>query len=172
MANGGSEVVSLLLAIVIAYMTNTRWAPSCFALLVSIVGGAMVIGSSGKIVQLVGFVLTTFFAVAAALLYSWISSAVGGSTKRTVFNTTLQLGYCAGNIVGPQLAGTAPDYRQGKLLMLIMFALSAVSVCAMSSVHYVWNKMRNRVNAGKDDPPLSELADHTDMELRSFRYPL
>jgi predicted MFS family arabinose efflux permease len=177
MSTGGSEVVALALGIAIAYATNTRWIPGVFSFVVAIAGGAMVLKSTDQVTQVAGYNLIFFFPVASALLYSWLSSAIGGTTKKIVFNVVLQLGYCAGNIIGPQTAGQGPHYRLGKSVMLAMFVVSAASMTAMSAVHYARNKSRDRQNAASstaqeaNEPTLSELADYTDKELRSFRYP-
>lgn len=172
MANGVSEIVALAIGILLAHLSGTRWVPSVFCFIVSIVGGAMTLGVKDRVTQLAGYNLIYFFPVASALLYSWLSSAIGGTTKKIVFNVVLQLGYCAGNIVGPQAAGDAPEYHLGKVFMIIMFAISAFATVAISLTHHIWNVSRERAGEGKDEPALSELADHTDKELRSFRYPL
>lgn len=172
MSTGGSEVVALMLAIGIAYVTNTRWIPSVFSFVIAIVGGALVLSVKDQVTQVAGYNLIFFFPVASALLYSWLSSAIGGTTKRIVFNVVLQLGYCAGNIIGPQAAGQGPDYRLGKSIMLAMFVVSALATVAISAVHFAWNRQRDHAREqGQDEAALSELADHTDKELRSFRYP-
>jgi hypothetical protein len=38
--------------------------------------------------------------VASPFYYSWLSSCVGGSSKKICFNVFLQIGYCVGNIIG------------------------------------------------------------------------
>lgn len=171
MATGASEIVALAIGVLLAHFSHTRWVPSVFCFAVAIVGGAMTLGVQDKITQLAGYNLIYFFPVASALLYSWLSSAIGGTTKKIVFNVVLQLGYCAGNIVGPQAAGDAPDYHLGKVFMIVMFAVSAVAVCAMSAVHARWNRQREQGHEGSEESALTDLADYTDKERRSFRYP-
>lgn len=172
MSTGVSEIVAIILAILIAHATNTRFIPGVFSFIIAIIGGALVLSVNDQVTQVAGYNLIFFFPIGSALLYSWLSSAIGGTTKKIVFNVVLQFGYSAGNIIGPQAAGVAPHYRLGKAVMLAMFSISALAMCAISLVHFIWNRQRDRAHEkGQDESALSGLADHTDKELRSFRYP-
>lgn len=173
MSTGLAEIVAIVLGVIVTRYSGTRVIPGVFSFIVAIVGGAMLIGVNDKITKLAGYNLIFFFPVASPLLYSWLSSAVAGTTKKIVFNVVLQLGYCAGNIIGPQTAlqREAPEFTTGKITMLVMFVISACCLSAIGLVHLLWNRARDARGEGADDPKLAELADHTDKELRSFRYP-
>lgn len=171
MSTGGSEIVALMLGIVIAHYSGTRAVPGVFSFLVAIVGGILLLTNGDKVTLVAAYNLIFFFPVASPLVYSWLSSCLGGTTKKIVFNVALQLAYTSGNVIGPQIAGVGPNYRQGKLVMCIMFAISIVLITSISLVHLVWNRRREARHDGQHDSALSELADYTDKELGSFRYP-
>lgn len=171
MSTGGSEIVAVMLGVVIAHLTGTRLVPGVFSYLVAMVGGIMLLTVKDQVTQVAAYNLVFFFPVATPLVYSWLSSCLGGTTKKIVFNVVLQLAYTSGNVIGPQLAGSSPGYRQGKLVMCVMFGICIVCLAALSAVHLVWNRSREAKNEGEHESKLSELADYTDKELRSFRYP-
>lgn len=58
--------------------------------------------------------LTSGYIVPISVLFviNFMTAGVGGSTKKVAFGVAYQLGYTAGNIVGPQTyrAYDAPDY--------------------------------------------------------------
>jgi ACS family allantoate permease-like MFS transporter len=171
MSTGAAEIVAILLGVLIARLTKTRVVPGVFSFIVALIGGILLLTITDKVTQVAAYCLIFFFPVASPLVYSWLSSSVGGTTKKIVFNVILQLGYTSGNVIGPQLAGVSPQYHQGKLVMCVMFGVCIVLFIAISSVHYLWNKQRNANHEGQDEPELADLADYTDKELRSFRYP-
>lgn len=57
--------------------------------------------------RLVGIWLTAVFAANIPLSLSLISSNVAGFTKKTTVSAMMFIGYCVGNIVGPQFFFTS-----------------------------------------------------------------
>ncbi|UZJ54893.1 hypothetical protein CBS101457_004213 [Exobasidium rhododendri] len=171
MSTGASEIVAIAIGVVIAYYTKTRAVPGVFSFLIALIGGILLLTVTDKVTQVAAYCLIFFFPVASPLVYSWLSSCLGGTTKKIVFNVVLQLAYTTGNVVGPQVAGVAPSYHQGKLVMCVMFGICIVLVSLISIIHFIWNKKREANGEGEGEVSLSDLADYTDKELRSFRYP-
>lgn len=171
MSTGASEIVAIMLGILIAHLSRTRAVPGVFSFIVAMIGGILLLTVKDKVTQVAAYNLIFFFPVASPLVYSWLSSCIGGTTKKIVFNVTLQLAYTSGNVIGPQLAGEAPTYHQGKLVMCVMFGVCIVLITSISIIHLLWNRQREANHEGENDSKLSELADYTDKELRSFRYP-
>jgi len=176
MSTGASEVVAVMLAIAISVWTKTRVIPGVFSFVVAIVGGVMMVAipASDKAGRMAGYALVFFYAASTPFYYSGLSSSVGGATKRIVFNVFLQLGYCTGNIIGPQTyrASDAPHYLPAKITMIAMFVVSALCLVGISLVHMIDNRKRDkRLDELEAEPLDVAFLDWTDKEMWSFRYP-
>jgi hypothetical protein len=70
----------------------------------SLIGIIMVyvISAEHKYARLSGIWLSAMFAADIPLALSLVTSNVGGFTKRTTVSAMLFIGYCTGNIIGPQ----------------------------------------------------------------------
>lgn len=102
------------------------------------------------------------------------------------------IGYCAGNIIGPQLffQSEAPSYPSGFLAMMICFAIG-FAACVALRFYLPWqNRLRDQaggvleVSGGRSHDGSSvggdgtattqalslNLADKTDKEIPQFRY--
>ncbi|KAG8878927.1 hypothetical protein FRB98_005910 [Tulasnella sp. 332] len=176
MSTGASEVVAVMLGITLAWLTKTRVIPGVFSFAVAIVGGIMMIAlpASNKAGRMAGYAIVYFYPVASPFYYSWLSSCIGGASKKIVFNVFLQVGYCVGNIIGPQTyrASDAPNYLPAKAVLIAMFVVSATCLIGISLVHYFENRSRDqKQELGLDEPENVAFMDWTDREMRSFRYP-
>lgn len=112
MCQGAAEVTGVAIGTVMFVKLKRRDIPSVFGSIVAICGAVMLIAvpHSMKITQMAGMFawlahphatglsLVFFYPVSYPMIYSWQSSAVSGTTKRIVFNASLQVAYCAGNV--------------------------------------------------------------------------
>ncbi|WFD01195.1 hypothetical protein MYAM1_003957 [Malassezia yamatoensis] len=180
MCQGAGEVVAVVIGTIIFVMTNRRDAPCLFGYVIAIVGGVMmtVLDSEKRVARMAGLSLLYFFPVSYPMFYSWMSGAVSGTTKRIVFNATLQVAYCVGNIIGPQVyrSKQEPQYTAAKTVDFVMFAVSAGFVMCLTLVHYMWNVQRDKSSASahkldQDQQLEADLSDLTDKERSSYRYP-
>jgi MFS family permease len=194
MAPGFAEGVFIAAGAWLANRTGSRAIPGCAAFLVALVGGALMISPSlTSAVKFLGYTIVFAYPVASPVsaflcdsppelrtdllipqfYYSWLSSCIGGTTKRIVFNAALQLGYSAGNIVGPQLyrQQDAPNYLPAKIAMEAMFGISASCLVAIALIHRYWNHKRDAAGEVEEHNALEGLEDRTDKDLQSFRYP-
>jgi len=80
-----------------------------------------------------------------ATILSLISSNVAGSTKKTTVAAFYLIGYCAGNIIGPQTfrPKDAPRYVPAEITMMICYALCVVDLIFISW----WYRRENRKKA-------------------------
>lgn len=176
MCKGAAEVVAVFIGTGIYLLIFRRDVPSVFGYVVAIVGGVMMtkLGEDQREARVAGISLVYFFPISYPLFYSWMSTAVAGTTKRMIFNSTLQIAYCVGNILGPQVY-SGPTYDTAITIDYIMFAVSAVFTILLTLVHYLWNRARDRHGANESVDQVkqleNDLSDLTDKERPTFRYP-
>ena len=115
--------------------------------LISLAGAAMVyaIPSSHKWSRLGGLWLFPAFAAGLPLTLSLIASNVAGYTKKTTVSAVLFIGYCVGNIVGPQIffEQQAPTYQSGFVGIIVCFGITTLTILGMRR-YMAW------CNAGRD----------------------
>jgi MFS family permease len=137
--------------------------------LIALAGCAMVyaLPSSHKWQRLAGIWLFPAYAAGLPLSFSIIASDVAGYTKKTTVLAILFIGYCAGNIIGPQLffAREAPRYDSAFEGILICMILSAVSVMALRQYMDWENKRRDREQGVHIDPEVKGSRDSTEDHL-------
>ncbi|KAH7012470.1 uncharacterized protein B0I36DRAFT_369630 [Microdochium trichocladiopsis] len=106
------------------------------------------------------------------------TSNIGGFTKKTTSNAMIFIGYCAGNIIGPQLffESEAPSYLSGFLAMMLCFGLG-FAACVALRFYLPWqNRRRDRadgmheIEANGAAHGSLNLMDKTDKEIPQFRY--
>ena len=106
MCQGAAEVVAVAIGTTLFVLLRRRDIPSVFGYVVAIVGTAMMtwLDSSMKVSRmagessLTGLALLYFFPISYPMIYSWQSNGVSGTTKRIIFNSSLQVAYCVGNV--------------------------------------------------------------------------
>ncbi|KAJ5240782.1 uncharacterized protein N7469_002373 [Penicillium citrinum] len=128
-----------------------------------------------------GYILTMQYPNAILVVLAFITSGIGGSTKKLAFGASFQLGYAVGNICGPQTFkdSEAPHYFTAKYTMLAFLVCTGMLLASIGTIHWYWNRKRDRQdaldaqnNAVHEHIANEEFADLTDFKLRSFRYPL
>jgi MFS transporter, ACS family, allantoate permease len=126
--------------------------------------------------RLVGYYLTQASPTPFVALLSLISTNVAGWTKKTTVAALYLIGYCVGNIIGPQVfqAKDAPQYRPAEITIIVCW-----SVCVFDILFiYFWCKWQNRKKAQvRADPSYQKLQgqefyDLTDRENPEFVYSL
>ncbi|WFD19856.1 hypothetical protein MCAP1_002096 [Malassezia caprae] len=100
MSIGAGETVTVFLGAILFYFLKRRDIIMIGGLLVSAAGAIMIVAipESGKAARMTGCAIVSFFAVPMPMYYSWQSTTISGTTKRLVFNTSLQIGYAVGNL--------------------------------------------------------------------------
>jgi uncharacterized transporter YbjL len=102
---GASQLVFLVLTTTVAtFSRNTRVAMMILNTTVSLIGMVLVwkLDESHAEARVAGLALTVAFAANTPLSLSLISSNVAGLTKRSLTSAFIFIGYCVGNIAGPQ----------------------------------------------------------------------
>lgn len=100
-----------------------------------------------------------------------------GHSKKVTLNAMFFLGYCVGNILGPQVfrANDAPEYHRGYIGLLASMIVGAVCITAYGLICRFENMRRDKLQVGA--PELTEeerreeaFSDKTDKEKLNFRY--
>lgn len=116
MPSGAFQIVSVLTA---TYLASRLRKARCIIIIVGYVFALLgillvkLLPSTNKIGRLFGYWLMIVFSSAFPLMLSLISSNTAGYTKKTTVNAIFFIGYCVGNIGGPQLfhSNEAPTYH-------------------------------------------------------------
>ena len=100
MCYGGAQVGGMFIGGALFLWSKRRDVTSIFGYIVAITGIAMMtwLDESQRDSRLAGLSLAFFFPLSFPMLYSWQSNAVSGTTKRIIFNASLQIAYCVGNV--------------------------------------------------------------------------
>lgn len=180
MPNGLFQLGGLaFIALCTTYVRNTRIFCMALMILFGLIGMIMVLAlpDSRKFSRLGGLWLSAMWAADIPLALSLIASNIGGFTKRATVNGMMFIGYCVGNIIGPQLFLTkeAPRYPTGIKGLLSGFALGIFFLCLLGLYYLFENSRRDRkygvASAISRDEELEEdLSNKTDREIPHFRY--
>ncbi len=153
--------------------------------LVALVGCIMVYASpiSDKWTRLGGIWLFPAYAAGFPLSLSIIGSDIAGYTKKTTVLAILFIGYCAGNIAGPQLfiAKEGPTYKTAFQGIMVCMIIACLSMVTLRQYMALQNKRRDREQGVCIDPETTGNqdtqehlvragVDETDWSNKSFRY--
>lgn len=127
--------------------------------------------------QMAGLFLYSYFTPLSYIgIISTISSNTAGRTKKTVASAMMLIGYCVGNLVGPQTfkpSEAATGYHTAKIAMAACSVAAFGLQVALTLLNYFSNKKRDRENKKlPSDIVNAEFADLTDFENPEFRYEL
>ncbi|GAA6034010.1 hypothetical protein JCM8097_000648 [Rhodosporidiobolus ruineniae] len=129
---GAIAIITTLSVCWLADAKKLRMIPLLVSVVPSIVGMAILIaysknGSHGahKGPLFVGILLSQTFVSGIALLYSWSSTNIGGSTKKAIVNALMLLAFSGGNLGGTQAfqSTDAPIYLPGKIALFVLLVL-------------------------------------------------
>ncbi|KAJ0311068.1 hypothetical protein COL516b_001771 [Colletotrichum fioriniae] len=156
---------------------NRRTLVACIALMLPILGTGLVHGfpRSNVPAQMVGLYFMYFYWPPYVVGISLPQANTAGQTKKAVCFSLVQVGYAAGNLIGPQTfrAEQAPQYSGAIIAMLTSYA---VSVLLMLSYWLVaaWENKRRDKKYGKpqelQEGTVDGFVDITDKEQKDFRY--
>lgn len=176
MPQGAVEVVgcTLFACGVLYFPYRMFWAIA--GTVIVVISECMLAFSSNDKVQYAGFTLYTFSPIGFICVLSIISSNVAGHTKKVTTNAIFLVGYCVGNLVGPQtfIDTQAPAYTGAKISIVVNGFASLVVLIIIWFVYALDNKKREKLATNEEFENIHnhEFADLTDKENPSFRYSL
>ncbi|KAJ9299644.1 hypothetical protein DTO271G3_2528 [Paecilomyces variotii] len=175
---GAVEVIALVLNGYLGDRFGNRLLCGSGGLVCSIVGMILIVALplSNNVGRLIGYYMTQASPTPFVALLSLVSSNVAGYTKKTTVAAFYLIGYCVGNIIGPQVfrPQDAPRYVPAEITIIVCWG-----VCLLD-LYFIWWWYR-RQNAkkaeGRADPSYvrlenQEWLDLTDMENPEFEYTL
>ncbi|KAF2087945.1 putative allantoate permease [Saccharata proteae CBS 121410] len=104
---------------------------------------------------------------------SLVTANTSGHTKKVTMNAIFFIGYCIGNIIGPQVfqSTDAPAYSHGYEGLLACLVVAMAAILGYSALCYVENKRRDREGSTTFmDSTMEAFSDLTDGEKKDFRY--
>lgn len=157
------------------YKIRLFWA--CLSQCITIVSFCLLAFANNPNAEYAGYALTSMLVVTLIVIESLIASNVAGHTKKVVTNAIFLIGYCAGNLIGPQtfLDDQAPQYTGACIAMVIC---GCVCLVLLLVLWFDYTSDNRRREAKKDDPTVieflmienHEFADLTDQQNPLFRY--
>ncbi|KAF2258116.1 membrane transporter [Lojkania enalia] len=175
---GAVEIVALIAAGWAGDKYGHRILISFSGLIVAILGMILIVALplSNNSGRLAGYYLTQASPTPFVALLSLISSNVAGYTKKTTVAAMYLIGYCTGNIIGPQTfrQKDAPRYVPGEITIIVCWCVCLVD---LAFIHWYckWqNKKKEQIRNAPDYVKLEnqEWLDLTDKENPEFIYTL
>jgi MFS family permease len=151
---------------------------------ICIIGSGLLVGlpNSNKWGRLVGLWLCFFQGLGFSMSLTMVSSNVAGYTKKQLTAAILFIGYCVGNIIGPQTfrSSEAPHYHSAYIAMLVGYIIKLLSVIVLYIYMSIVNKRRDReaatagLAAVEEEKEAIEMGMHdiTELDNKGFRYTL
>ncbi|OAA65593.1 allantoate permease [Niveomyces insectorum RCEF 264] len=160
-----------------ARWTNRRTIVACVSLVLPIIGTAVLYGTprTNMAAQMVGLYICYFYWPPYIIGISLPQANTAGQTKRAVTFSLVQVGYAAGNLIGPQTfrSNQAPKYTGAIIAMLVSYCACILLMLVYFGVAHWENKKRDE----KYGPPheihegtTEGFVDITDKNQTDFRY--
>ncbi|KAF5972235.1 allantoate ureidosuccinate permease [Fusarium bulbicola] len=177
-------IIVLLSASLAERFRKSRCIIAAGASALSLVGTILVrqLPSSNSAGRYIGLILCASCANVFPMMLSPISSNVAGFTKKSTVNAVFFLGYCAGNIAGPQffIPTEAPKYGTAFTALFVIFCILIGLILAFRQ-YLAWENSRRDKAQGvyidAESPErdamsgaVMEATDETDFENKNFRY--
>lgn len=175
MINGAIEVVGCSFIAYCYRFIQIRHFWTILSLSLMLLGGCLLAFGKEKSVQFAGLCLYALGPAGFICVLSSIASNVTGHTKKVTVNGIMLVGYCVGNLIGPQtfVAKEAPKYQSA---IVTIVACSCVSISLLASLWVLYalrNKKRDKLGVvGDFNLQNHEFADLTDKQNPFFHYTL
>lgn len=159
-----------------ASLTNRRTLVACAALLLPILGTALVYGlpRSNVAAHMAGLYFMYFYWPPYVVGISLPQANTAGQTKKLVAFSLVTIGYAVGNLIGPQtfIINDAPKYTSGVIAVLVSYCISiAILLFYFANVH-AENRRRDKKygKPGELCNAVEGFTDVTDKKQEDFRY--
>ena len=149
---------------------------------ICITGSALLVAlpNSNRWGRLVGLWLCYFQGLGFSMSLTMVSSNVAGTTKKQITAGVLFVGYCVGNIIGPQTFKDSekPGYHSAYVAMMIGYVIKLVAILVLYWYMWTENRRRDRAAAGIEQSEIEKEAiergmhDVTELDNPGFRYTL
>ncbi|KKY36428.1 putative mfs allantoate [Diaporthe ampelina] len=175
---GAVEVIALVVCGILGDRLGNRLLVCTSGMILAIVGMLLItcLDNNHGVGRLIGYYLTQASPTPFVAILSLISTNVAGWTKKTTVAAMYLIGYCVGNIIGPQVfrEKDAPQYRPAEITIVVCYVVSLLDVAFI----YCWCRYQNKKKAELRAQPGyvkiegQEFFDLTDRENPEFIYSL
>nr|QFR37106.1 MFS transporter [Cyberlindnera americana] len=182
MITGAVEFVGCPLFGALTLYFPHRMIMAIIAIAITFVGCCMLaFASENKEARLAGYFIQGVAPVGMICYLSLFSSNVAGHTKKITVNAIYLIGYCVGNLIGPQTfrSSDAPSYSPAKITMVVCYGVALVILFWTYWSYWSENKQRAAMRAEREKNGIYEeemenleFADLTDKENPHFVYAL
>lgn len=176
MIGGAIEVVGCTLFAYFYRFYPSRMFWATLVAFLTVVYLCMLAFASSTKAQFAGYSLYSMSPLTFICILSSIALNVAGHTKKVTVNAIFLIGYCVGNLIGPQTFVTtqAPNYSGAKAAMVGCSSVSAICMVILWYLYVRENKKRDAIasdeKAAFEQIENHEFADLTDKENPLFRY--
>lgn len=169
---------AVLLVGCIGFSYCVRWYPhrmfwAITGTMVVVFGQCLLAFANNNKMKLAGLAISSMSSIGIICILSLISSNVAGHTKKVTTSAIFLIGYCVGNLVGPQTFrnSEAPGYQGAKTAIVSCGFIGLFVLCVIWA-SYIWeNKRKDKIDLSKHQAlENQEFADLTDKENVFFRY--
>ncbi|ODQ47898.1 hypothetical protein PICMEDRAFT_71913 [Pichia membranifaciens NRRL Y-2026] len=179
MPGGAVELVGCILFAWLQKYFKHKLAIATFAMTITVGAVSMLaFALDSPKARLAGYYLYYISPVGTICCLSCFTSNVAGHTKKITVSAMYLIGYCVGNLIGPQtfIASQAPEYRGGQISIVVCYSISVIVIAWLYYNYWSENRRRDRLLAegALEIPDIEniEFADLTDKENVKFRYKL
>ena len=176
---GGVEFVGCILFAASHSFVPHRMAISFTAMALALAASCMLAFAGPKEVRLAGYYLMYVYPTTMICALSCFASNTAGHTKKITTNAVFLIGYCVGNLIGPQtfVEKQAPSYTGGKNSFVVCDCITLILIAAIYYNYWLGNRRKEKElvllkETSLDDLEYYEFADMTDKENPYFRYRL
>ncbi|CAI6335246.1 unnamed protein product [Periconia digitata] len=175
---GAVEIVALIVCGWAGDRYGHRILIGMSGLLLSILGMILIVALplSNNSGRLAGYYLTQAAPTAFVALLSLISSNVAGYTKKTTVAAMYLIGYCVGNVIGPQTfkSKDAPRYVPAEITVIVCWGVCLALLAFVYLFCVRENRRKEKIRAAVGYVKLEnqEWLDLTDRENAEFVYTL
>ncbi|CAA21920.1 Allantoate permease [Schizosaccharomyces pombe] len=173
MPTSSISFAALTLFGLIPEFTNRRMDIALVGLAINLTSGSLIAFAKPTHAQLAGYWLFGISPIPYICILSCISSNSAGHTKKVFMSAVSMIGYCVGNMVGPQTfrSTQAPKYQGAKVSFVVCYCVAIFIIIAIYAVNVRENRRRDEKNEYLSNELSEEdKKDLTDFENPEFRY--
>ena len=156
-------------------MSRLFWAISTFSIVV--VATCFLAFAKSTLLQYAGYTMTSLSAIGTIFILALVASNCAGHTKKITTNAIFLIGYCVGNLIGPQTFSPNPAQTYtGAVTAMVVCHCLVIVLMALLWIDYHFDNKRRDANMNSELVREFEMlenhefADLTDKQNPLFRY--
>ncbi|MCH0629365.1 MFS transporter [Kocuria palustris] len=174
---GAMQIVGSLVLAYFERLVKLRMTVGTLGAGLYLMGVCMFVYGPNNAVKYAGYVFTPILLFPGACVLSCVVLNAAGHTKKLTLNGVSLLGYCVGNLIGPQtfLTNEEPNYPTGKTTLMVTLSLSVFWMLSLWSLYLYRNWKKEKLVGTEVYEKFKamdnvEFGDFTDKENPLFRY--